>query len=380
MNVCLVQPAPSRASETFLRAHAAKLPGNVCVVHGKRARLAEGRIGVCEHLRRGPLALERLVRRESKRWEYTQSYARMFDKLRPHVIVAEYGTWGAHVMDACRMLDLPLIVHFRGADASKQEILDEYLERYKRLMHEAAALVAVSHRIAETLIAWGAPSEKVFHNPSGADCDAFGGAQAGKADPTFLAVGRFAETKAPYLTLLAFWEVVRDCPEARLRMIGDGPLMPFCRQLVKQMRLEHAVTFLGVQPHDVVRKEMNAARAFVQHSVVAADGDAEGTPCSVMEAGASGLPVVATRNAGIQDVVVDGETGFLIEEHDVHSMAERMLSLASDASLAARMGRAGRARVKAHFSQANSLRRLSSIIESVVQRRDALRAGELRAA
>ena len=380
MKVCLAQPMPSQASETFLRAHAEKLPGNVTVVHGKRARLPTGRISLREHCRRAPLAVARVLSGRPKRWEYTQSYLRMFRKLRPDVVVAEYGIWGVHVMDACRQLDIPLIAHFRGADASKQEFLDEYLERYKRLVQRAEALVAVSQPIKQRLISWGAPPEKIYHNPSGADCDAFCGAQPSKAEPVLLAVGRFAETKAPYLTLLAFWEVARDCPNARLRMIGGGPLMPFCRQLVQQMRLEHAVTLLGVQSHEVVRAEMKAARGFVQHSVTAADGDEEGTPCSIMEAGASGLPVVATRNAGIPDVVVDGETGFLIDEHDVHAMAARMKQLIEDPALADRLGAAAQYRVREQFSQVRSLERLSSIIQSVLRGHKQIRHPSARAA
>jgi glycosyltransferase involved in cell wall biosynthesis len=171
------------------------------------------------------------------------------------------------------------------------------------------------------------------------------------------------EKKAPHLLILAFSEVHRQRPDAQLRIIGDGPLLPFCRELVRQLRLGDSVEFLGVQPHERVQVEMRRSRGFAQHSIVASSGDSEGTPVAVMEASASGLPVIATDHAGIPDVVVDGVTGFLVDEGDVFAMASSMLKLVEDPMLAQRMGRAGRARVEQQFSQQISLERIWAIIQ-----------------
>ena len=108
---------------------------------------------------------------------------------------------------------------------------------------------------------------------------------------------------------------------------------------------------------------MRQARAFVQHSVVAIDGDSEGTPVAILEAGAAGLPVVATRHGGIPDVVVPGETGLLIREGDVCAMAECMARLAADPELAARLGSAARSRIRAEFSMDKSLSSLFQILD-----------------
>jgi glycosyltransferase involved in cell wall biosynthesis len=147
-------------------------------------------------------------------------------------------------------------------------------------------------------------------------------------------------------------------------MIGDGPLLDDCRTLAAELGVDGAVTFLGTQPPAVVQEEMRKARAFVQHSIEAANGDREGTPVGILEAGASGLPVVATLHGGIPDVVVSGETGFLVAEKDVASMARHMVTMANSPELAGRMGRQGRERIAAHFSSERSLNRLWSIIEA----------------
>ena len=120
------------------------------------------------------------------------------------------------------------------------------------------------------------------------------------------------------------------------------------------------------QSHDVVRQEMRKARAFVQHSITASNGDSEGTPVAVLEAGAIGLPVVATRHAGISDVVSHGETGLLVAERDIAGMAACMLELARNPSLAAGLGRNAAAQVRQHYTMEQSIRRLTRILDAAV--------------
>jgi glycosyltransferase involved in cell wall biosynthesis len=214
------------------------------------------------------------------------------------------------------------------------------------------------------LVSLGAPPEKVHYNPYGINCREFGGANPENAPPVFLAVGRFVEKKAPQITLKAFADVHRVFPTARLRMVGSGPLLDECRELAESLRIEHAVTFLGAQSHEVVQEEMRDARCFVQHSMEASNGDCEGTPLGILEAGASGLPVVSTRHAGIADVVIENETGLLVDERDVKGMAENMLRMAQDPELAGRLGRTARQRIANSFSEERSLGRLLEIINS----------------
>jgi colanic acid/amylovoran biosynthesis glycosyltransferase len=111
---------------------------------------------------------------------------------------------------------------------------------------------------------------------------------------------------------------------------------------------------------------MQSSRAFVQHSVTTQDGDSEGTPVAVLEAGASGLPVVATRHAGIKDAVVDRKTGLLIDEGDIEGMAGQMIRLAQDPHLAADLGQAGRRWISAEYSMQKSIQGLWAIIEDSI--------------
>jgi glycosyltransferase involved in cell wall biosynthesis len=271
-------------------------------------------------------------------------------------------------MEACRRLAIPLIVHFHGYDASEHRVLKEHAETYPILFAEAAAIIAVSRTMQRKLVSLGAPPEKVNYNPYGVDCERFGGASPARAAPVFLAVGRFVEKKAPQITLTAFAQVWKLDSSVRLRMIGDGPLLDECRALAKELAIEDAVKFLGTQAPYVVQQEMRQARCFVQHSVEASNGDCEGTPVGILEAGASGLPVISTQHAGIPDVVIEGETGFLVAEKDVDGMAARMIDIVKSPQLAELLGQQARQHVERNFSKQQSLGRLWSIIESAIAR------------
>ena len=362
--ICIVQPERDVVSETFIKAHAERLPARVTVVHGTPAQI-DGRPVLSD----GTLATDwrRLRRRISgnKPWkhEVDLAYAVAFRRSGARAVLAEYGPTGVQVLEACRMVGIPLIVHFHGYDASLGVVLKENADGYRRMFEQAAAVVAVSEPMKQALLSMGAPPQKVHVNVYGVDSQVFQLTDPGKNAPTFLATGRFVEKKGPHLTLLAFAEAARRSPGIRLRMIGDGPLRPICEQMAQALELGQAVSFLGSQTHEMVGEEMRAARAFVQHSIRASDGDCEGTPVAILEAQASGLPVVATQHAGIPDVVVHGQTGFLVIEGDITGMAECIVRIAADGPLASRLGAAGRVRVLENFTMERSIDRLWHIIQ-----------------
>ena len=149
-------------------------------------------------------------------------------------------------------------------------------------------------------------------------------------------------------------------------MVGDGPLLPFVQKRARQLGIEQMVHFTGVLTSDAVAKEMRRARVFVQHSRTAEDGDEEGCPVSVMEAQLCGLPVVATRHGGIPDVVVDQQTGRLVEEGDRTGMAEAMALLADRPDLAAAWGAAGQQRAQARFTVSHHVEQIAFLLNGLV--------------
>ena len=281
-------------------------------------------------------------------------------------VLAEYGPVGAEMMPVCKALNIPLLVYFHGYDIYRGDVLSKYMTAYQQLFKEARTIFAVSKEMAMRLIELGASPRKVVLNPCGADLSLFTYHDAGANDKILFAAGRFEETKNPLATINAFALALAKVPEARLRMAGNGSLKSKAEQLVRLLKIEQSVDFTGVLSPVEVSEEMAQARAFVQHSMTTSNGEKEGAPVAIMEAGASGLPVIATRHAGIRDIVVEQQTGYLIEEGDIQGMAYYMVELLTDPDKAGELGLAGRERVSKHFSLDKNIRLLTQYIEGAI--------------
>ena len=371
MTLTLLVFAPTRraATETFVRANLEGLPFRTIAYFGDECplaapdRLAYGLAILASKglTRLGLLRLASLPGSLVAWWLIRQH--------RPAVVLAEFGFHAVRVMEAAAWRGVPLVVHFRGSDASARGRLGLLAGRYRRLMTLVAGVIVKSEPMRRTLLELGAPAERLLVSPSGADPRLFHGADPAAAPPSFLAVGRFVAKKGPLETLEAFARMRELLPPAereaaRLVMVGDGPLLTPTRQRVRQLGLGAVVQLLGLADREHVVALMRSARAFVQHSQVAPDGDSEGSPVAVMEAQLCGLPVVATRHAGIPEVVQDGVSGSLVAEGDVEGMAQAMAELAEDHDLAARFGAAGRERMLKGFTVAHHLAAVTALLEA----------------
>lgn len=276
------------------------------------------------------------------------------------VILAEFGPAGADISDHARKLGIPLVVHFHGHDAHRKSVVDEYAERYRRMFDYAFRIISVSHYMTEALIELGADPARIVYNPYGPRARFYDNQPDYR--PTILSLGRFADIKASYLTLMAFRNALQDFPDARLVMAGDGELLECCRTLARVWGIDASVSFPGVVPHSETLSLFAGACCFAQHSVVPSYGDAEGTPVVILEAQAAGLPVISTRHAGITDAVVHGTTGFLVDELDVAGMAANMRVMLGDKGLCRTMGNAAREHVRTNF---NITRHISVLQEAI---------------
>lgn len=385
MTLTLLVFAPTRRAptETFVRANLEGLPFRTVAYFGDERplaspdRLAYGLAILASKL----LTRLRLLRLASLPGSLVAWW--LIRRHRPDVLLAEFGFHAVRVMETAAWSGVPLVVHFRGSDASAHGRLSLLVGRYRRLMALVAGVIVKSEPMRRTLLELGAPPQRLLVSPSGADARLFHGADPAAAPPCFLAVGRFVAKKGPLETLQAFARMRELLPPeqreaARLVMVGDGPLLEPARQRVRQWGLEAVVQLPGLADHGRVAALMHAARAFVQHSRVAPDGDSEGSPVAVMEAQLCGLPVVATRHAGIPEVVQEGVSGFLVAEGDAEAMAQAMARLVFDPQLAARLGQAGQARVAACFTVEHHLRAVSALIEAVAVKAEAATLDNVR--
>ena len=356
--------APTRraASETFVRANLAGLPFAVSAYFGDEfpldqpARLAYGLSVLVSK------ACTRLGWLRLAEWPAALVALALIRRHRPDVVLAEFGFHAVRVMQAAAFAEIPFVVHFRGSDLSAQRRIGVLHGRYRRLVSIASGGVCKSKQMAAKLEQLGMLPSRILISASGANPALFKAGNPALSAPVFLAVGRFVAKKGPLKTIRAF----ALQPIGELWMVGDGPLFEDARRLVQDLQLQARVCFLGVKTQPEVADLMRQVRVFVQHSLIAPDGDSEGNPVSVMEAQLSGLPVVATRHAGIPDVVLDGCTGLLVEEGDVQGMAAAMERLMADPGLAARFGSAGRDRVLAGFTLGHHLQALTGFLQQQI--------------
>ncbi|HRD03189.1 MAG TPA: glycosyltransferase [Verrucomicrobiota bacterium] len=371
---CIISVNDHQVLMDFIRAHVEYLRGDkVCLGHWYPDYTHKGRMILYSYphrpVRRRLLQLlpmflyhRWVAKRERSDAAVHAALNAFFREHQVDVILAEFGTTGAQIYRCARALDIPLVVHFHGHDAHRESLVAQHRERYKEMFDYAFGIVSVSHFMTEALIRLGANPSKIVYNPYGPREYFF----ENKPDyrSTLLAVGRFTDIKAPYLTLMAFKLLLEECPGAKLVMAGDEELTECCKTLAKVWGIAGQVSFLGAVKHTEVLPLFTQACCFVQHSVTPSYGDAEGTPVAILEAGAAGLPVVATRHAGINDTVVHGRTGFLVEERDVIGMKNYLRKLIEDKALCRTMGENARQHIRENFNMERHIACLQGVIDS----------------
>lgn len=361
MNIAIFSPNQNPYSETFIQAHKNYLKDNVFYYYGRKNIQLERYPALASSTERKFLKVQKKIFKKPSNFIDETIIIKSLKKNKIDVVLAEYGTHANSILPFIKKVGLPLVVHFHGYDASIKEVIEKH-ENYKEVFEYASKVIAVSKKMKQMLLDIGCPKEKLIYNVYGPQPEFL------KVEPTFtkkqfIAIGRFTDKKAPYYSILAFKKAVENHPDTKLIMAGDGQLLNTCKNLVKYLDIQANVKFPGIIAPEKYRELLSESLGFVQHSITAESGDMEGTPLAVLEASAAGLPVVSTLHAGIPDVIIDGKTGLLCEEHDVNKMAENMIALLDNPNLARKLGRAGKENIKENYSLERHIEVLQTILE-----------------
>jgi phosphatidyl-myo-inositol dimannoside synthase len=222
----------------------------------------------------------------------------------------------------------------------------------------SADAVLVPGKFTNDLLAeWRVPSERVVRVPFGAEPRPTTPPPTGR---TVLSVARLVPRKG-------IDTVIRALPrlaDVEYRIAGSGPDEARLRRLAMAEGVAERVVFLGRVPDAQLAEEYQRCAVFVLPSRRTAEGELEGYGLVHFEAAAWGRPVVAGRSGGESDVVVDGETGVLVDGASVEQVADALRSLLNDAARLRQMGEAGRRRVEMthNWSQA------AAVVEAVLAR------------
>lgn len=296
---------------------------------------------------------------------YTKQLSAFLKSKNTTGLLANYGILSVNLLEACKRNNIRLYVHFHGFDASHRGTIEKYHSDYNSVFQYCNKIISVSNVMTDNLIQIGAEPSKIVNIPYGVNLMNFKFKTEWEDNQKIYFVGRFTAKKAPDKLLLAFKKILEKHPLAQLNLIGGGELFESSQKMVKELKIETNVVFHGKQTPEYIIKELKTARLFMQHSVVAENGDSEGTPNTILEASAIGLPIVSTRHAGILEAVIEGTTGYLVDEHDWETMAERAIALLDDLDLCKKMGSNARKHIEDNYNIVNQSKKIENLIHDI---------------
>jgi colanic acid/amylovoran biosynthesis glycosyltransferase len=259
---------------------------------------------------------------------------------RPHLIHAHFGPSGYDCLRVKSVFGLPVVTSFYGYDL--QALLKERPEwdrKYKRLFASGDLFLVEGNHMKRCLMNLGCPEDKIMVQHLGIDLErvAYQPRKIGlDGRVAILIASSFREKKGiPYaLEAIGRFRMAHPGIQCKITIIGDSSgteseelQKQSTLQTIQKYRLEDTVRLLGYQTHDVFIEELFEHHIFMAPSVHASDGDTEGgAPVSIIEASASGMPVISTLHCDIPEVILDGESGYLVPERDVDGLRKLLNS------------------------------------------------------
>ncbi len=281
-----------------------------------------------------------------------------------------FGHTGAHLLPFIEEWAKPCIVSFHGMDVKERPDDPGFMTRLRRVLQVVPVVLARSRSLADRLVELGCPEEKVRLNRTGIPLDTF--AFIERAAPEdgawhFVQACRLVEKKGLPVTLEAFAAFHQTHPKAQLTIAGDGPLLHQLEDQCASLGIREFVRFTGFLDQQGLKALYNAAHVFIHPSHKTAGADQEGVPNSMLEAMATGLPVLSTRHGGIPEAVEHGRAGLLVAEKDAPALLQSMLTLTAAPGQFFEMGRAAAESVRRQFGQEEQIRLLEESYDLALQ-------------
>jgi len=258
---------------------------------------------------------------------------KIIDEFKPDLIHCQFGIESLKLIDNIEDKMIPLVIQFRGYDASRMLNKKSYVERLQKVLNQDnyySIFVAESLRNNLKQHNINVKNSMILH--SGIDLNKFIKEKDTEHDDfIFLQVSSLNQKKGHEYTLKAFAKFLslQKSKKYKLVFTGDGERKTQLIQLSKQLGIQDYVEFVGFVSHQEAKVLLQNADVFVHHSITPEDGDEEGIPNALIEAMAMELPILSTYHAGIAELVNDGINGYLVKEKDVEAYASRMADIIS---------------------------------------------------
>jgi colanic acid/amylovoran biosynthesis glycosyltransferase len=208
------------------------------------------------------------------------------------------------------------------------------------------------------------PADRIHRIYNGLNLAEFGRAIFSSDSPLIVAIGRLIAKKGFTDLIHACALLVERDRSFRCEIFGEGPLEKELRAQIEDSGLQELIQLPGPKPQHELRVRLASANIFVLPSVPEPDGGMDNLPTVIMEAMATSLPVVSTRIGGIPEMVVENETGFLVQPEDAAALADAIEKVINDHSLGKKLGQTGYERAQKLFSIEKNVRELCALLSS----------------
>ncbi|MCE9610644.1 MAG: glycosyltransferase [Chthoniobacter sp.] len=269
-----------------------------------------------------------------------------------------FGHTGVHLLPLVQEWKRPCVVSFHGMDIQARPDQAGYDAQMRALLQAVPLVLARSRSLFAELERWGCPTEKLRLNRTGIPLGDFPFQQRPMpADGSwrFVQASRLVAKKGLRTALRAFAKFHALYPKAKFRIAGDGPMKPELEALIGELGLGEAVELRGFLSQAELAALYAGSHVFVHPSEMPPDQNQEGVPNSMLEAMATGLPVLATTHGGIPEAVTHERTGLLVPERDDAALFAAMQQITAQTDWLYILGQAAARAVREEFEQGQAI-------------------------
>ncbi len=272
-----------------------------------------------------------------------------------------FGHTGVHLLPFIQEWDKPCVVSFHGMDIQPRPQQEGFDAQMQELLQTVPLVLARSRSLMEGLERLGCPKEKLRLNRTGIPLEQFPFQQRPMpADGSwrFVQACRLIAKKGLATAIRAFAKFHAKFPKAKFRIAGDGPMKAEIEALITELGLREAVELRGFLAQEELAALYARSHIFLHPSEMPPDQNQEGVPNSMLEAMATGLPVLATTHGGIPEAVTHERTGLLVAERDEEALFRAMCEITEETDRLYILGQAASRAVREEFEQGKQIEKL----------------------
>ncbi len=281
-----------------------------------------------------------------------------------------FGHTGVHLLPFIQEWRRPCVVSFHGMDIQSRPQQEGYDAQMQELLQSVPLVLARSHSLIERLESLGCPKSKLRLNRTGIPLDEFPLSQRPlpvDGSWRFVQACRLIAKKGLLTAVRAFARFHSKHPKARFVIAGDGPMKAEIEAFARELGVGDAVELRGFLSQKQLAELYAASHVFLHPSEMPPDQNQEGVPNSMLEAMATGLPVLATNHGGIPEAVTHQRTGILVAERDHEALFTAMCQITGQSDLLSIFGLAAARAVREEFEQRKAVEKLELIYDEARQ-------------